>query len=227
MVLFFSFLLLLVSRTAQRKWFVSFLNRRTPQEGEEQEEPQEKNRSKKRNACFNGSFLNRRTPLLERKKKNRSKKVFFERQLAAALFFCCLFQEFKGLLVSRTACFKNSKKRCFLVLLLVSRIQRNGFKKRTACFKNSKNQKFLFQEKEETSNFCLFVSRKEGFVSRTRRAAASCLFQEPLKEDNFSFQKHKQEDNKKTTRRQGAVQEDKEQGVCVFQKNRCSSVQEG
>ena len=50
----------------------------------------------------------------------------------SAVFFCCLFQEFKE------------------TVLLVSRIQR----------------KFLF---------CLFVSRKEGFVSRTRRNGAVLL----------------------------------------------------
>ena len=76
------------------------------------------------------------------------------------LFFFCLFQE-----------------------PLVSRIQRRpGFvsrkRRNTMLVSRKEGLSFLVLLFKKT-RFCLFISRKEGFVSRTRRAAASCLFQEP------------------------------------------------
>ena len=87
-----------------------------------------------------------------------------------ALLFFCLFQEplfFSFLLlVSRTPCFKNSKKTKEMVLFFSS----------SACFKNR-----LFQEFKE---MVLFFSSSASFVSRTAQKQGLplffCLFQEPL-----------------------------------------------
>ena len=77
----------------------------------------------------------------------------------------------------------------FLQQGFVSRKRRNT--QVFASFNKKPGFVYLFQEKKG-----LFQEQEGLLVSRT----ASCLFQEPLKEERT--------------------------GVCVFQKNRCSSVQE-
>ena len=154
----------------KRKWFVSFLNstsswtRRTTRTAQRKE---------------NGSFLNRRTPLLERKKKNRSKT-------RAA---CFKNRSSFLLLVSRTAQRKAvrkemvSKKRKFLFCLFVSRrvcFQEEKKRKEKGCLFQEplaacfKNRFFFFKEKKRKG---LLVSRtaqrkekkrRPGFVSETQ-----------------------------------------------------------
>ena len=215
----------LKEKKTTRKWFVSFLNRRTPQEGEEQEEKsfcfrkeplvsrtqrkwfffffsEQKNTSRRRKTrrkkflfqkkeeplFFSSSFLWRKEPLKENGSflKNRSKKWCFFLLLLCFALLCFALLCF--------ACFKNSKKRC-CSSLLVSRIQRNGAffscsaVQRKAVRKEMVSLVSRKEFKEKKTTFCFFVSRKEGFVSRTRRAAASCLFQEPLFFSSACFKK--------------------------------------
>ena len=147
----------------------------------------------------NGSFLNRRTPLLERKKKNRSKtRAACFKNRSSFLFFSFLFFSFLFfsflLLVSRTAQRKAvrvssfleefKKKGCLFQEPLVSRTQRKWFVSEQHLFLNEPQEKnrssFLLllcfallrriQRKEGLSFLVLlFKKRRPGFVSRKRR----------------------------------------------------------
>ena len=153
--------------------------------------------------CFNGSFLNRRTPLLERKKKNRC------------------------------SCFKNSKKGLFPKEVQEKHETRAAcFKNRSssACFKNrSKNQNFCFfvSGKKEEEGLSLFLKN-----CLFQEALFFCLFQEPLKEShNFLFQEKEETQNKKTshkclsTRKQVLFKKTRNQ--VLFGRTRCCSEKPG
>ena len=97
---------------------------------------------------------------------SKQTKFLFCFRKEMVLFFFCLFQEplkekkRKGLLVSRTASsFSKKRKEDQVLFQEKEETQRFClFVSRRVCFKNKKK-----------TRFCLFVSRKEGFVSKKKR----------------------------------------------------------
>ena len=133
--------------------------------------------------CFeelkeNGSFLNRRTPLLERKKKNRSKTraacfknrssfLFFSFLFFSFLFFCLFQEPLKEKLLGCLLFLKNSKRRA-------------------ACFKNP-----LFQELKENGSFLNSTSSWTNHKKRTALLFFCCFallcFEEFKEKKGFLF----------------------------------------
>ena len=187
----------LKEKKTTRKWFVSFLNRRTPQEGEEQEE---------KSFCFRKEPLVSRTQRkwfffffseqknTSRRRKTRRKKFLFQKK-EEPLFFSSSFLWRKEPLKENGSFLKNrSKKWCFFLLLLcfallcfallcfallVSRIQRNGavllclfqeFKEMVLSF-----LVLLFKEKLLEKKWCRLFQEKN---SKKRRQLFVFLFQE-------------------------------------------------
>ena len=141
-------------KNRSKKWFFSssacFKNRSSSVASKNSKK---RSRRKTRNflfICFNGSFLNRRTPLLERKKKNRSKKGLFPKEVEEKReTFVFLFQEKKGLFQEQAGLPLAAAQR--IKLFGARRKEDNGIVSRKR--RNTKQEdNYLFQEKEETQS---------------------------------------------------------------------------
>ena len=149
-------------------------------------------------------FVRRITTALFKKKNTkvfvflfRAKKKgcrFFQRNGAAfflfffclfqePLFFCC-FEELKGLLVSRIACFKNSKKWCCSFLFFFCLFQEPLFFSSAAFLRRIQKEGLLVSRTAQRKDMVLFFSSSACFKNRSssvEELKGLPIAEEPLK----------------------------------------------